>query len=48
MDYILIREMRKMLKMYLEHTHIKVLVWAMLFIGFIFAIANLITAIKWW
>lgn len=37
-----------MLKMYLEHTQIKVLVWAMLFISFIFAIANLITAIKWW
>ena len=48
MNYILIKEVRKMLKMYLEHTQIKVLVWAVSFIAFTFAMANLIAAIKWW
>ena len=48
MNYILIKEVRKMLKMYLEHTQIKDLVWAVLFIVFTFAMANLIAAIKWW
>jgi len=47
-NYILIKEVRKMLKMYLEHTQIKVLVWAVLLIAFTFAMANLIAAIKWW
>ena len=48
MNYILIKEVRKMLKMYLEHTQTKVPVWAVLWIAFTFAMANLIAAIKWW
>lgn len=48
MDFSIFNEVRKMLEMFDKSKRVRVFMWAMLFIAFLYVCGNLITAIRWW